>query len=438
MIFRILLSCFIFSSIMISKGQSAELGLKIGDKVPSVSLTNMLNYKANKVSLDEFKGKIVILDFWNKYCSACIRAFPKMTQLQEKFGDKIQVLLVTVNSKEELSYLFQHSPNVINNKLPMVLEDTILSKMFPHTAEPYLVWLNEEGKVVATTGGEEATADNIQAVLDGNSTTLAMRRDQVTFNREMPLLMEGEGRQWRHLQYYSMIMNWVDGNPGTSAATVIDPITHKRRPGRCFYNVPIIGLYQLAFNIENINAPIIIETENAKSYFKPYNDPRKQLEWNRNNLYNYELVVPPEREDEIGIFMRQDLERFFGLKGVMEKRSVNALVLFRLNKRDMLKTKGGESISEKTKDGWIFKNVSVKNVMYNLSRNYFDTGMFQSFIDSTGYNDMIDLTLQADADLSDLTALNKGLSKYGLAVKEEEMKLECLVIKKSESTLSMR
>ncbi len=64
--------------------------VKIGGHVPDITLQNIININQQNFRLSDFKGKLIILDFWGIYCSSCIAAFPKLDSLQTKYNDKIQ------------------------------------------------------------------------------------------------------------------------------------------------------------------------------------------------------------------------------------------------------------------------------------------------------------------------------------------------------------
>lgn len=46
----------------------------------------------NMLSLTDFKGKWVILDFWGSWCRWCIKGFPELKELQAKYGDKLAIV----------------------------------------------------------------------------------------------------------------------------------------------------------------------------------------------------------------------------------------------------------------------------------------------------------------------------------------------------------
>jgi cytochrome c biogenesis protein CcmG, thiol:disulfide interchange protein DsbE len=55
-----------------------------------------------QVSLSDFSGKVVYLDFWASWCPPCRESFPWLTKIQEKYGkDKLQVIAVNVDKKQK-------------------------------------------------------------------------------------------------------------------------------------------------------------------------------------------------------------------------------------------------------------------------------------------------------------------------------------------------
>lgn len=63
----------------------------------------LVDLKGNKVSLSDFKGKIVILDFWATWCAPCIRSFPSIKKVIAEHSDKPIVFLFINTMEEEMN-----------------------------------------------------------------------------------------------------------------------------------------------------------------------------------------------------------------------------------------------------------------------------------------------------------------------------------------------
>jgi thiol-disulfide isomerase/thioredoxin len=52
-------------------------------------------------SLKEYRGKVVVLDFWYRGCGWCVRAMPQINQLAEDFKDQPVAILGMNTDREE-------------------------------------------------------------------------------------------------------------------------------------------------------------------------------------------------------------------------------------------------------------------------------------------------------------------------------------------------
>ena len=79
---------------------------------PALASAGMVNREApdftlsgldgKAVSLAEFKGRVVFLDFWASWCPPCKKEMPEINKLAEKFNDAdMAVVAVTVDKKKE-------------------------------------------------------------------------------------------------------------------------------------------------------------------------------------------------------------------------------------------------------------------------------------------------------------------------------------------------
>ncbi|MBI3258057.1 MAG: TlpA family protein disulfide reductase [Ignavibacteriae bacterium] len=67
-----------------------KIGLEIGDEAPNFTMDNQLG---KPVSLKDFRGKVVMIDFWATWCGPCVAAIPHLKELNDKYTGKDVVIL---------------------------------------------------------------------------------------------------------------------------------------------------------------------------------------------------------------------------------------------------------------------------------------------------------------------------------------------------------
>ncbi|MBE9602590.1 TlpA disulfide reductase family protein, partial [Pedobacter sp. MC2016-24] len=88
--------------------QSKVKTLIKNDIVPAeMSIGKLMNYKSKTAKFSDFRGKLVILDFWNTHCAPCVKELPGMDSLQEEFGRKIAIIPVTRNELPQVQSYFK-------------------------------------------------------------------------------------------------------------------------------------------------------------------------------------------------------------------------------------------------------------------------------------------------------------------------------------------
>ena len=55
------------------------------------------NYKEEKVLFSEFKGKVLLVNFWATWCAPCIKEMPSLDRLKYKVGNNFDVIAISVD-----------------------------------------------------------------------------------------------------------------------------------------------------------------------------------------------------------------------------------------------------------------------------------------------------------------------------------------------------
>jgi cytochrome c biogenesis protein CcmG/thiol:disulfide interchange protein DsbE len=71
----------------------ANLLRRTGLMLLLVSVVSSNTTAAADFDLQEFRGKVIVLDFWASWCVPCRRSFPWMNSMQEKYGDEGLVII---------------------------------------------------------------------------------------------------------------------------------------------------------------------------------------------------------------------------------------------------------------------------------------------------------------------------------------------------------
>ncbi|MCK7557268.1 TlpA family protein disulfide reductase [Chitinophaga sedimenti] len=69
----------------------------ISEAAPAFSVKDV---KGNTVSLADFKGKVIVLDFWATWCGPCKKSFPAMQRAVDKYSKDPNVKFLFIHTWE--------------------------------------------------------------------------------------------------------------------------------------------------------------------------------------------------------------------------------------------------------------------------------------------------------------------------------------------------
>lgn len=403
--------------------------LSIGEKVPDelwntpLQVVNDPDGKTT-ATLADYKGKLIILDFWATWCSPCIKYFPKVHALQNKFGDKIKILAATYENLEKINTFFKTGAGKEHTDVNSVVNDSVLSRYFPHNGVPHIVWINTKGRLVNTTRAEFLTAANIQSILDGKKTQMITKHD---IDRKRPLFLSKYFGDDMELKSYSIFAKGV--YPGLPQGGTFKKNEQGVVYGRQITNSPMMDVYlPLIFPLFKKKGEMfglnrmILKVKEPKLLNLI---PKRGGGFETYNLYNYELIVPEAKADSLYNYMLADLNRYSDYIGIIEKRMTDCLVLVRTSAKDKIKTKGGRTKNTFPQTSSIINNMSLSSIVNKLQGGDADF-IKVPVIDETNYSGNVDMELSG---VSDLPSLRKGLKKYDLDLVPAKRVLSMFVLK---------
>src|SRR5687767_7160805 len=316
------LSCFTFIFFsFISFGQE----LAIGEYCPDLPIRNIINSEMDDLSLSKLKGKLVIFDFWTTNCIPCIRNLPKLDSLQEKFKNELKIIAVTRGSKKEVVKFLEKRGE--RHYIDIATEDTLLKKYFPYRVVSHYVWIDKEGKLLATTPEESITAENISRLLKNEIVSFVSKKDLIDFDVDKPL-------ESSEILYRSVITPYKPGLNQSGKTFYHSKVKNRIQA----FNLSIGMLYGLAFDQDHFTTGrLILKTKDSAKLVPPKNHVSE--EWKRNNEYCFDLIVDSNRAKYINDIMVNNLNDYFGLIGTLEEIDTTCLVLLRTSANTRYKSK---------------------------------------------------------------------------------------------------
>jgi thiol-disulfide isomerase/thioredoxin len=172
---------------LLSGAQSAPVKtLTIGDTVPDITFQKIINSPDTTAMLSDFKDRYIILDFWAEWCGACISKLPQLDSLQEKYKDRLSIILVncmrrTKDSEKRIRELFTKNWQQVYHKdfncLVVADSSTQFRHLFYFKMIPHYVWIDTKGVIQAITSSAEVTEGNIAMMLRGKKISLPVKQD---------------------------------------------------------------------------------------------------------------------------------------------------------------------------------------------------------------------------------------------------------------------
>jgi len=137
-------------------------------QAPDFALTT-LDQKA--ISLSDYKGKVVVLNFWATYCIPCRIEMPSLEKLSQKHQAS-DVAVVAISLDEGKEKAIQSLVNKMDLAFPIALEGQSAGDSYEVSVLPVTYIIGKEGELLARVVGDRDWASEeadqlVKAVLAG-------------------------------------------------------------------------------------------------------------------------------------------------------------------------------------------------------------------------------------------------------------------------------
>ena len=151
------ISCLALLFVLHASAQAAE---EEGVVAPNFTLKNL---DREEVSLSQFRGKYVLVNFWATWCGPCKVEMPSLEVLYQRFKSKNFALLAISNDMFG-STIVKPFVKASNLNFPILLDQRLkASNAFGVTSLPSTFMIDPEGKIIGALFGAEdwTTPSNI-------------------------------------------------------------------------------------------------------------------------------------------------------------------------------------------------------------------------------------------------------------------------------------
>jgi thiol-disulfide isomerase/thioredoxin len=118
-------------------------------KAANLSFT-LKDVNDQNVNLSDFKGKVLLLDFWATWCGPCKVEIPWFLEFQSKYGkDGLQVIGVSIDDTLKMLKPYVTSMKMTYPVLQGLGHDNVADAYGPMPAVPVTVLISRDGKICA-------------------------------------------------------------------------------------------------------------------------------------------------------------------------------------------------------------------------------------------------------------------------------------------------
>lgn len=392
----IFLACLILPSVIFAQGVT----LKVGDRFPSIPVSNIMNAPVKSVDLaDNRDTKLYVLNFWGTWCSPCIPEMDELAKLQKANASKVQILAISDDSPQKLKTYLKNKPTTV-----WLATDTnyLFYNLFNFSSVSHSAIIDGERNIVALVKTHSVTQSLIDTLLSGGKVYSDAQLNEKPVNTSADLFGVDSTitNSFTVRGYMIGQQSFGREHRGTS------PYAGRRVS---YVNTGLTTIYKSAYNIVSLKQ-VVYETDEKK-----INDYQ-----NKQSLYCVDILVRPEEKDSLYTIFQRYLNAIMPIKARIEYKTIPVYVL----------TKGDFSLPKSSKqtaygfsgNGYEGRGVTVAE----FANDYLSNELELPVVDETNLTDRYDIKTVLEMRTRD--NIIKSINDLGLKIEKQERKMKILVL----------
>ncbi len=115
------------------------------------------------VQLSEYKGEVILLNFWATWCPPCRAEMPSLQKLYNDYSDKVKFILVSNEENSAIENYFDE----FGYTMPVYLQRSVLPPSFSVSSIPTTYLIGRNGRIIVRkTGAAKWDSEKFRAQLD--------------------------------------------------------------------------------------------------------------------------------------------------------------------------------------------------------------------------------------------------------------------------------
>lgn len=309
-----IMAALLASSILIAQPSKIQ-PVGVGERFPLEAWQALQNGKDSTWRIADLDADLVILDFMSVTCGSCYYSIPLLDSLQ-RHNPRVRSFIVledadTARFYKNIRHIFKRKEPIA---IPVVVNDSLLRRYFPHYLISHIVWLNGQQEVIGITGSDYLKADSIPVAMSGKTLPWTLKQDVwgfdnnadwLAWNPEMPVEPDS--------YYYSVFTKELAGiappqgfREDEEGRTVL--FSH--------YNSPLLEFCYMALPEKGgLRKEDFLFTRQA--YEKIFGNSTGRGLKERSDRYSYRISLPPGIDRKWAMrLIREDIRRWLLWQGI--------------------------------------------------------------------------------------------------------------------------